>query len=408
LHQWAIALFAEQGIVVTAADIKSNCIALPYWAWEHDAGKTASGRAFSEPSTLGSSGWGQSGNCVADGLSKWTGVEADADWLIAGTPKCLKRSYNPAGTVNTFDLSQWASMLTISGYCSFANSAEGGIHYAPHTYVSGTMGSVSTAGREHLFYLHHNNIDRLWSEWQEYAPGNKFDYDDCGTSKGVNDPMPPFDGTTYAEATPADVLDQSNYWKHKCVRPKWGPFFVSKLKATQAQATHLQQRTLEAVPLAWPVALRTSRTCYGADYVPHGRKCKFVVDGWLSHAHQVKMKLAKVWDAGLGGQIPGLGALMDKTQKDAMFDTAKWREFGFTEDMTRNLAARFTRSQLSQEEIARWAPHLDPANKREVFGGIPEDWITEGFLDELINKIDHADTCKSDGSRHGLQIEDGE
>ena len=110
----------------------------------------------------------------------------------------------------------------------------------------------------------------------------------------VNDPMPPFDGTTYAEATPADVLDQSNYWKHKCVRPKWGPFFVSKLKATQAQATHLQQRTLEAVPLAWPVALRTSRTCYGADYVPHGRKCKFVVDGWLSHAHQVKMKLAKV------------------------------------------------------------------------------------------------------------------
>ena len=116
----------------------------------------------------------------------------------------------------------------------------------------------------------------------------------------------------------------------------------------------------------------------------------------------------QVWDAGLGGQIPGLGALMDKTQKDAMFDTAKWREFGFTEDMTRNLAARFTRSQLSQEEIARWAPHLDPANKREVFGGIPEDWITEGFLDELINKIDHADTCKSDGSRHGLQIEDGE
>ena len=177
-------MLVYQGIVVTAADIKSNCIALPYWAWEHDAGKTASGRAFSEPSTLGSSGWGQSGNCVADGLSKWTGVEADADWLIAGTPKCLKRSYNPAGTVNTFDLSQWASMLTISGYCSFANSAEGGIHYAPHTYVSGTMGSVSTAGREHLFYLHHNNIDRLWSEWQEYAPGNKFDYDDCGTSKG--------------------------------------------------------------------------------------------------------------------------------------------------------------------------------------------------------------------------------
>jgi tyrosinase-like protein/polyphenol oxidase-like protein len=42
---------------------------------------------------------------------------------------------------------------------------EVGPHNAVHVFVKGLMGSPETAALDPIFWLHHANIDRLWSEW---------------------------------------------------------------------------------------------------------------------------------------------------------------------------------------------------------------------------------------------------
>lgn len=385
LRTWAIDLFAEQGITISASDITNNCVALPYWAWEHDSGLVANTRKFSETSTFGGGGGGSGNNhCVMDGMAGWTADLNTYDWRIVGD--CLKRSYSMGGTVNTYDLTDWANHLTINGYCSFANSAEAGIHYAPHTYVQQTMGSVPTAGREFLFYLHHNNIDRLWHEWQQYSPANTYDYSDCGSSKGLHSPMPPFDGTTYPEATPDDVISHK-MWKHTCKPPVYGPIIAWPAHLTVAAAW----------PVLWSVSLRTSRTCYGAEWVPHGKKCSLIGSGGVL-TWNITVALAKIFEAGLGGKIPSAGKLQSAAKLDEMFNPAAWRAFGFNEEQTQHLRNARSASKLSSADKLRWAPFFKEDSRRELFGGMPEEWISEGGLDALLQEARklHADTCSSD------------
>lgn len=44
---------------------------------------------------------------------------------------------------------------------------EGGPHNTVHGDIRGHMGSTSTAGLDPIFWLHHNNVDRLWDSWLE-------------------------------------------------------------------------------------------------------------------------------------------------------------------------------------------------------------------------------------------------
>jgi len=40
------------------------------------------------------------------------------------------------------------------------------VHGWVHMSVGGSMGSISTAGMAPEFFLHHNNVDRIWTNWQ--------------------------------------------------------------------------------------------------------------------------------------------------------------------------------------------------------------------------------------------------
>lgn len=40
-------------------------------------------------------------------------------------------------------------------------------HNSVHATIGGTMGSVALAGRDPLFWLHHCNVDRMWSMWMD-------------------------------------------------------------------------------------------------------------------------------------------------------------------------------------------------------------------------------------------------
>jgi len=48
---------------------------------------------------------------------------------------------------------------------------EGTPHGLVHTGVGGDMGAFETAGLDPIFWLHHCNLDRLWSRWHQYDGG---------------------------------------------------------------------------------------------------------------------------------------------------------------------------------------------------------------------------------------------
>ena len=80
----------------------------------------------------------------------------------------------------SFDtVSQPANVMTETGTLQlggiYANYRimEGDPHGAAHVSFSGLISSVDTAARDPLFFLLHNNVDRLWAKWQWYM--NRFD-----------------------------------------------------------------------------------------------------------------------------------------------------------------------------------------------------------------------------------------
>lgn len=55
-------------------------------------------------------------------------------------------------------------------YTTFTTNLEG-YHNDVHNWVGGAMGQISISPADPLFWLHHAQIDRLWSLWQA-LPGN--------------------------------------------------------------------------------------------------------------------------------------------------------------------------------------------------------------------------------------------
>ncbi len=56
---------------------------------------------------------------------------------------------------------------TIGGDESSSGMIEGPYHNMVHVYLGGQMGRVPTAAQDPIFWLHHCNVDRLWSLWMD-------------------------------------------------------------------------------------------------------------------------------------------------------------------------------------------------------------------------------------------------
>ncbi|MEO8961801.1 MAG: tyrosinase family protein [Ginsengibacter sp.] len=63
-----------------------------------------------------------------------------------------------------------AGVMAFNTYNDFWTNLEG-IHGAVHVWVGGTMGFVSTAAADPIFWMHHANIDRLWWDWYNSPAG---------------------------------------------------------------------------------------------------------------------------------------------------------------------------------------------------------------------------------------------
>ncbi len=115
---------------------------LPYWDWD-----VASHRTIPGPYT--------SPNDATNPLFNATRTKSPTDQV-------------PAAWV---DDDTMESLLTLGTFAEFGGTAsaggspEGTPHGPVHGWVGGNMGSFANAAKDPVFFAHHSNIDKIWSDW---------------------------------------------------------------------------------------------------------------------------------------------------------------------------------------------------------------------------------------------------
>jgi hypothetical protein len=107
--------------------------ALPYWNWTKDRELPA---MFRDPT------------------SQLYVAERDSAINDLSNPALL-----PVSAVN------YSQAFNADGFNTASRRLESGPHDNVHVLVGGGFGSVDTAAKDPIFYLHHCNIDRLWNLW---------------------------------------------------------------------------------------------------------------------------------------------------------------------------------------------------------------------------------------------------
>jgi hypothetical protein len=158
-------------------------LSLPYWDWTKDRSAADPGFPFTLE-FLGGDGAGNPSDKVTTGdFSQAAGWVLNCDEEGFGF---LRRHFGgdgpglpPASSVQSalgitpYDSNPWN--LTSASATSFRNTLEGWvgpgqIHNAVHRWVDGSM-QPGTSPNDPVFFLHHCNIDRLWSVWEQKNPG---------------------------------------------------------------------------------------------------------------------------------------------------------------------------------------------------------------------------------------------
>jgi tyrosinase len=206
----------------------NSAVTLPYWDWTVDHDSTS---PMWNPQFLG--GNGQQNGLVPDGsfsqahgawplvvlddpandvpfLTRFMGKAPDARSLPT-----TNMVTSAAGTT-PYDSAPWEDMMRdpndSTQWTGFRIRLEIVLHNLVHRWVGGTMGAMSSPN-DPVFWLHHANIDRLWSDWirkhQDQSPYLPL----TGGPQGHNlyDPMifhadgapPPWEG----DSRPVGVLD---------------------------------------------------------------------------------------------------------------------------------------------------------------------------------------------------------
>jgi tyrosinase len=132
-------------------------VTVPYWNW-------SSGPTTGVPSACaGATYVNRDGDTVPNPLY--------AGPLPPGAGASMTNRRSDIDTTSFADLATSAqAALTNDDFDDFQNALNS-VHGSVHVRVSGHMGSVAYAGFDPIFWLHHANVDRLWSIWQNSHPG---------------------------------------------------------------------------------------------------------------------------------------------------------------------------------------------------------------------------------------------
>lgn len=90
------------------------------------------------------------------------------------TDHCLVRGINDTHSIRNNMLStnvlEQQGMQTFEAFRTAIDVMATGIHGMGHVVVGGEMTNIYSAGADPLFYLHHQNLDRIWWHWQRFNP----------------------------------------------------------------------------------------------------------------------------------------------------------------------------------------------------------------------------------------------
>lgn len=105
----------------------------------------------------------------------WSRSHHVPSWLQgpAGTPTVTNvngtniRVIRHPGNPNQLpDVTDVQNMLSDPDFTTFEDDLETA-HDGVHVWVGGTMHSIPTAPADPLFWMHHANVDRIWTSWQK-------------------------------------------------------------------------------------------------------------------------------------------------------------------------------------------------------------------------------------------------
>ena len=205
-------------------------VTLPYWDWT-DAASTS---AVFAPNMLGSNGRPGDGQVMdgpfAHATGKWNVVVKDdpsnPDFLMrqfgsdpsaAALPDKTSMQ-DPILALTVYDEAPWydskrkTAALRARADALFRFRLEYDLHNLVHRYVGGDMG-LAASPNDPVFWLHHCNLDRLWSLWEQtagkpapYAPAHGGPVGQSGDKPltfAFHNGTPPWLGST----KPQDVYD---------------------------------------------------------------------------------------------------------------------------------------------------------------------------------------------------------
>jgi tyrosinase len=108
------------------------------------------------------------------------------DWTVKRTVPRWIKTFKPTvivpgtGTVTVKRKSsipatkKVATIMAKTTFTDFTTHLEGGPHNQVHNEIggpNGTMADIMISPADPIFWLHHGNLDRLWSQWQAAHPG---------------------------------------------------------------------------------------------------------------------------------------------------------------------------------------------------------------------------------------------
>ena len=261
-HRCYLSLFEK-----ALSDVSGKTISLPYWDWTDAASTTA---VFSND-MMGGSGDPAQGYVVTSGpfrAGEWT-IEITDDNDIDSIFSNVNTDPNPSPNliramgvhtngdlpvlpslaevnntlaIQTYDSAPWDS--SVDTVLSFRNSLEGWrgcagntcendimdvipipglrrstLHNIVHLYVGGVFESnglmvagnmaQSTSPNDPVFFIHHANIDRLWSAWMKRHGAVYSPVSGGPMHSNLNDVMPPFSFRTDGKNTPSSMLNEA-------------------------------------------------------------------------------------------------------------------------------------------------------------------------------------------------------
>lgn len=118
----------------------------------------------------------------------------DSDWNLDRTFRSQSLLPTPQDITDTQE---------IVDFLDYSDDFErGSPHTGAHRWVSGAM-ATSRSPRDPVFYFHHANVDKLWSEWQEINQSSSFMMNSMVRYDGTYD----FDGNTLLLLNPNDITN---------------------------------------------------------------------------------------------------------------------------------------------------------------------------------------------------------